>query len=47
MHTFTEKVGIVSQVIGYMQDPDNKAALTAKNFDVAPHIARLQGEWTR
>lgn len=44
MHTFTEKVGIITGVIGYMQDPDNKAALTAKEFDVTPHIARLQAE---
>ena len=44
MHTFTEKVGIVNQVLSYMQNADNQAALTAKNFDVTPHIARLQGE---
>jgi hypothetical protein len=44
MHTFTEKLGIVTQTVSYMQDADNKAALAAKNFDVAPHIARLQGE---
>jgi hypothetical protein len=44
MHTFTEKLGIVTQTISYMQYPDNKAALKAKNFDVTPHIARLQGE---
>ena len=44
MHTFTEKVGIVNQVVSYMQNADNQAALTAKNFDVTPHIARLQGE---
>ena len=44
MHTFTEKVGIVNQVISYMQDADNQKALAAKNFDVTAHIARLQGE---
>jgi hypothetical protein len=44
MHTFTEKLGIVTQTISYMQDADNQAALKAKNFDVAPHITRLQGE---
>ena len=44
MHTFTEKVGIVNEVISYMQNTDNQAALTAKNFNPAPHIARLQGE---
>ncbi len=44
MHTFTEKLGIVNQTISYMQDADNKTALAAKNFDVTPHIARLQAE---
>lgn len=44
MHTFTEKLGIVNQVLSYMQNADNQTALTAKNFDVTPHIARLQGE---
>src|ERR1035438_2774747 len=44
MHTQTEKVGIVTQVISYMKDADNKTALAAKNFDVAPHILRLQAE---
>jgi len=44
MHTFTEKVGIVNEIVGYMQDPDNKAALAAKNFDVTAHAARLSGE---
>jgi len=44
MHTFTEKVGIVNEVVSYMKNADNQAALTAKNFDVAPHIARLQAE---
>ena len=44
MHTFTEKLGIVNEVISYMQNSDNQAALTAKNFDVTAHIARLQGE---
>jgi hypothetical protein len=44
MHTFTEKIGIVTQTVSYMQDPDNQKALTAKNFDVAPHIARLTAE---
>jgi hypothetical protein len=27
-----------------MQDSDNQVALKAKNFDVAPHITRLQAE---
>jgi hypothetical protein len=44
MHTKTEKVGIISEVISYMQNSDNQSALTAKNFDTAPHITRLQGE---
>ena len=44
MHTQTEKVGIVTQVISYMKDADNKTALAAKNFDVLPHILRLQAE---
>jgi hypothetical protein len=44
MNTFTEKIGIVNNTISYMQDADNQAALKAKNFDVAPHITRLQAE---
>jgi hypothetical protein len=44
MHTLTEKTGIVNEVISYMQNPDNATALAAKNFAVAPHIARLQGK---
>ena len=44
MHTITEKVGIVNEVVSYMQNPDNQTALTAKNFVAAPHIARLQGK---
>ena len=44
MNTFTEKIGIVTQTISYMQDADNQAALTGKNFDVLPHIARLTAE---
>jgi len=44
MHTITEKVGIINEVLSYMQNPDNQKALAAKNFDVIPHIARLQGK---
>ncbi len=44
MHTLTEKIGIVTQTISYMQDTDNQAALKAKDFDVAPHITRLTAE---
>ncbi len=44
MHTLPEKIGIVNELIAYMQNPDSQAALTGKNFDVAPHVARLQGK---
>jgi cob(I)alamin adenosyltransferase len=44
MHTLPEKIGIVNEVVSYMQNADNQTALTAKNFDVTPHIARLQGK---
>lgn len=44
MHTITEKVGIVNEVVSYMQNADNQKALAAKNFDTTPHIARLQGK---
>lgn len=44
MHTLPEKIGIVNELIAYMQNSDNAAALKAKNFDPAPHIARLQGK---
>ncbi len=44
MHTLTEKIGIVNEVVSYMQNTDNAAALAAKNFTPAPHIARLQGK---
>jgi hypothetical protein len=43
-YTFTETTGIIQGVIDYMDNADNKAALTAKNFDVTPHIARLTTE---
>ena len=46
MHTITEKFGIVNELIAYLQNPDNQMALKAKNFDPAPHIARLQGKLT-
>lgn len=41
-HTFTENVGMIQELIAYMQDANNQTALTAKNFDVTPHVARLQ-----
>jgi hypothetical protein len=44
MHTLTEKIGIVNEVVSYMQNAANTATLTAKNFDVTPHIAQLQGK---
>ena len=44
MHTLTEKIGIVNEVVSYMQNADNTTALAGKNFAVAPHIARLQGK---
>ena len=44
MHTLPEKIGIVNELVSYMQNPANQTALTAKNFDPAPHIARLQGK---
>ena len=43
MHTFPEKIGIVSELISYMENRTT-TALTAKNFDTTPHIARLQGK---
>lgn len=44
MNTYTEKLGILNETIGYMSDVDNKTALMGKNFDVTAHITRLQGE---
>lgn len=44
MHTLAEKLGIVNEVVSYMQNADNQTALAAKNFDVTPHIGRLQGK---
>ncbi|MBI3851944.1 MAG: hypothetical protein HY298_16935 [Verrucomicrobia bacterium] len=41
-HTFTETTGIMQAVVAYMQDANNTAALAAKNFDVGPHLTRLQ-----
>lgn len=46
MHTLPEKIGIVNELIAYMQNPDSATALKAKNFDPTPHIARLQGKLT-
>jgi hypothetical protein len=43
-YTFTETTGIIQGVLDYMDNADNKAALLAKNFDVAPHITRLTAE---
>lgn len=44
MHTLTEKIGIVNEVVSYMQNADNQTALAAKDFVVAPHIERLQAK---
>ena len=44
MNTFAEKLGIIQEVIGYMQNTDNQTALTAKSFDTTPHITRIQGK---
>lgn len=43
-YTFTETTGIIQGVLDYMNNADNKAALLAKNFDVAPHVTRLSAE---
>lgn len=40
-HTFTEKVGIINDVLAYMGNAENAAALLKRDFDVTPHIARL------
>jgi hypothetical protein len=45
-YTFTETTGIIQGVLDYMTNSENKAALLAKNFDVAPHITRLDAELT-
>lgn len=42
--TFGETLGAIQSVIAYMQDPKNQSALAEKNFDVAPHLSRLQGK---
>ena len=43
-YTFTETTGIIQGVLDYMDNAENKAALLAKNFDVAPHVTRLTAE---
>ena len=43
-YTFTETTGIIQGVLDYMKNADNQAALTAKNFDVTPHVTRLTDE---
>ena len=42
--SFTETVGMLETLLAYMQDPGNRAALTAKGFDVVPHQTRLQSK---
>src|SRR5437764_12970664 len=43
-YTFTETTGVIQGVLDYMNNAENKAALLAKNFDVAPHVTRLTAE---
>ena len=42
--SFTETVGMLETLLAYMQDPSNRAALTAKGFDAVPHQTRLQSK---
>jgi len=35
---------MLETLLAYMQDPTNRAALTAKGFDVVPHQTRLQSK---
>ena len=39
--TFTETLGMIEALLAYMQNPENKDALTAKDFDSGPHSIRL------
>jgi hypothetical protein len=39
--TLTESLGMIEALLAYMQNPENKEALTAKEFDAAPHLTRL------
>jgi hypothetical protein len=45
-YSFVETVGVIEGVLAYMQSTPNKTTLTARNFDVTPHLARLQGKLT-
>ena len=42
--SFTETIGMLETLLAYMQDPINRAALTAKGFDIVPHQTRLQSK---
>ncbi len=43
-HSHADNVAIITDVVAYMNNKDNQAALAAKQFDVAPHLARLDGK---
>jgi hypothetical protein len=46
-HTFTETVGIITGVIAHLENADNAAALTAKDFPVANRLTRLKAKLTK
>ena len=41
-HTFTETIGVIQGVIAHLENADNAAALTAKEFPVASRLTRLK-----
>lgn len=41
-YTYTETVGIINGVIAYLENADNAAALTAKEYPVAARITELK-----
>lgn len=43
-HSHADNVAIITDVVAYMDNKDNQAALAAKQFDLAPHLARLGGK---
>ena len=40
-HTFTETVGIITGTIAYLEEQANIDRLATKDFNAAPHVARL------
>lgn len=44
--SFTEIVGMLQELIAYMSDAENVAALTAKGLDIVPLRTRLQNKLT-